>query len=497
MNKIFKLTALLLCLCMILPFAVSCGKEASGTSSGNSATDPSEQTNENGELIPPVPTTKYDGYTYTVYMTDRNSDPVIVRDFEMSEDEATINVLNEALYKRNQKMQEEFDIVINPIVEYISTNTGSQKVRQANTSNTHTYDLCILGTASASALAMSGDLLDLNAFGEIDLTKSWWDQNVNRDLAVNGKVFYTTGDISLVATQAMYGLMFNKDMFDAYDLTYPYQMVRDGKWTFDEMKKLALVVSDDLDADDDMDAYDKYGFGWINSTCVAFLNAAGERVAEVNAKGEIELTITSERAANAVISYIEFTNDKSHSFNGQKGTSGLTDKTAIGMFADGQLLFRAGEHLCFPHLRDTELKYGILPLPKYDEAQEDYNTPVGSWDAAYVCIPKSTDNEDRTSTIIERTAYISSQIVTPAYYKRTLEGKYVQDEDSYDMITIEIENRMYDIGLMFDFGGLQTSITNLSTNGRTQFASMLRGVQEQAEKAIATTNSEFASHTND
>ena len=65
------------------------------------------------------------------------------------------------------------------------------------------------------------------------------------------------------------------------------------------------------------------------------------------------------------------------------------------------------------------------------------------------------------------------------------------------MITIEIENRMYDIGLMFDFGGLQTSITNLSTNGRTQFASMLRGVQEQAEKAIANTNSEFASHTND
>ncbi|MBQ2862904.1 MAG: extracellular solute-binding protein [Clostridia bacterium] len=495
MKNLMKLLCLALCIVMLLPLVVSCGKEQpkdTTNAGGNSV-----ETNELGEEIPAVPTVKYDGYEYTVYMTDRNNDAVLVRDFQMSEEEATLNVLNEALYKRNQQMQAEFDIVINPIVEYASNNTGTQKIRQANQANTHTYDLCIIGTASVSNLAMSGDLKDLNAYGEIYLTKSWWDQNINRDLAVNGKVFYTTGDISLVATQAMYGLMFNKEMFDEYDLEYPYQLVKEGKWTFDQMKQMALKVSDDLDANDKMDAYDKYGFGWINSTCVAFLNAAGERVAEVGADGQIKLTVTSERAANAVIGYIEFINDKAHSFNGQKGTSGLTDKTAIGMFADGQLLFRAGEHLCFPHLRDTELNYGILPLPKYDEAQESYHTPVGSWDGAYVCVPKSTENEERTSTIIERTAYISSQIVTPAYYERTLEGKYIRDEDSYDMISIEIKNRMYDIGLMFDFGGMQTSITSLATNGRTQFASMLRSIQSLAEKAISDTNAEFAAHTNE
>ena len=495
MKNTAKLLCLVLCIVMLVPFAVSCGKTPADTNNNNN--NVSIETNEQGEEIPPVPTKTYDGYEYTVYMTDRNNDEVIVRDFQMDEEKASLNVLNEALYKRNQQMQSEFDIVINPIVEYSSTNTGTQKIRNANQSNTHTYDLCVIGTTSVSNLAMSGDLKDLNSYGEIYLTKSWWDQNINRDLAVNGKVFYSTGDISLVATQAMYGLMFNKEMFKEYELELPYQMVKEGKWTFDEMKKLALKVSDDIDANDKMDAYDKYGFGWINSTCVAFLNAAGERIAEVGYDGNIDLTITSERAGNAVISFIEFTNDKAHSINGQKATSGLTDKTAIGMFSEGQLLFRAGEHLCFPHLRDTELDYGILPLPKYDEAQEDYCTPVGSWDAAYVCVPKSTEDEERTSTIIERTAYISSQIVTPAYYERTLEGRYVRDEDSYDMITIEIKNRMYDIGLMFDFGGLQTSITNLSTNGRTQFASMLRGVQDQAEKAIADTNSEFASHTND
>lgn len=494
-NKV-KLLCVMLCLAMLLPLAVACGGDGGATTSasGQASVETDEKT---GEIIPPVPTTKYNGEDFVIYMTNRNNDAVLVRDFEMSEEESKLNVLNESLYKRNKQLQEEFDIVIVPIVEYYSTNTGTDKVRDANMSNTHTYDMCIIGTASVSNLAMSGDLKDLNAYGEIDLTKSWWDQNINRDLAVDGKVFYSTGDISLLATQAMYGLMFNKDMFDANELEYPYQLVNEGKWTFDEMKRLSMLVSEEIVVDDKMDAYDKYGFGWINSTCVAFLNASGERVAKVNRDGMIELRITEERASRAVIDYIEFTNDNKHTFNGQKGTSGLTDKTAIGMFADGQLLFRAGEHLCFPHLRDTELNYGILPLPKYDETQTKYYTPVGSWDAAYVCVPISTQDDTRTSTIIERAAYISSKIVTPAYYQRTLEGKYVRDEDSAEMITLEINNRMYDIGLMYDFGGLSSSITTLSTNGRTQFASMLRGVQASAEKAIKDTNEAFSAHTND
>ena len=495
--KIKKLFCLALAVLMLLPLAVACNEGTGKDTASMGGTGDSVETNEYGETIPPVPTKTYDGYEYTVYMTDRNNDAVIVRDFLMSEEEATLNVLNEALYKRNHQMETEFDIKINPIVEYASNNTGTDKIRKANTSQTHTYDLCVIGTASVSNLAMSGDLMDLNDYGEIDLTKSWWDQNINRDLAVFGKVFYTTGDISLVATQAMYGLMFNKQMFTEKGWEMPYQAVREGKWTFDMMVELSKKITDDLDGDGKMTAYDLYGFGWINSTCVAFLNAAGERVASVNNDGKIELTVAGERAAQAVIDYVEFSMDQTHTFNGQKGTSGLTDKTAIGMFADGQMLFRAGEHLCFPHLRDTELEYGILPLPKYDEAQDSYYTPVGSWDGAYVCIPTSTEDVERTSTIIERTAYISSTIVTPAYYDRTLNGKYVRDEESYDMITIEIKNRMYDIGLMYDFGGLQTSITNLSLNGRTQFSSMLRSVRTLAEGEIKQTNDGFAAHSND
>ena len=489
MKKAQKILCLLLAALMLVSLA-ACNGSTSTDTDAKSESAGGADTNDKGEQIPGVPTETYDGYDFTVYMTCRNPDTVIVRDFEMTEDNANANVLNEALYKRNTQMESEFDIKINPIVDYQSNHTSTTNVRKANTSGASTYDLCILGTYSASTLAMSGDLVDLNDYGEIDLSKSWWDQNINRDLTVNGKVFFTTGDISLVATQAMYNLVFNKTMFDEMNWEYPYELVKEGKWTFDKLKEYSLKVSADLNADDTMGQDDKYGFGYINSTCMAFLNSAGEKIAGVNSDGEFELSITSERSASVVTSFIEFTKSKNYAFNAQTGTDGQ-NKTAIGMFAEGQLLFRAVEHLGFAHLRDTELKYGILPLPKFDETQEEYYTPVGSWDGAYVCVPTFTDDEERTSTIIERTAYISSEIVTPAYYSRTLEGKYVKDEDSYDMITLEMESRIYDPGYMFNFGGMTDAITKLSTTYSVNYASMLKANQSKAEQAITTTNEEF------
>ena len=485
MKKAQKLICLLLAMLTVLSLA-ACNNNTGITQESGPA-----DTSVTGEEVPPVPTEKYDGYTFTVLMTCRNPDTVIVRDFEMNEGNSTLNVLNEALYKRNQQMQDEFDIVINPIVKYSSTNNGSDLVRNANIADDIVYDMCVLGTYSAAALAQTGDLCDLSDYGDINLSKSWWDQNINRDLKVQGKIYFTTGDISLVATQAMYGLIFNKEMFDAKGWDYPYQLVNDGEWTFDKMSELTLRVSDDLNADQKMDQLDQYGLGYINSTCIAFLGAAGEKIAKVNDEGAIELTITRERAANAVISFIELTQKRSNCINAQTDTDGTT-KTAIGMFADGQLLFRAVEHLGFSHLRDTKLEYGILPLPKYDDTQDRYYTPVGSWDGSYVCIPAKNYEVDRTSKIIERTAYISQQTVTPAYYKKTLEGKYVRDEDSYDMITLEIQNRTYDIGYMYDFGGLQTAITTLSKNYSTNFASMLKTYQTKAETAISITNISYS-----
>ena len=150
----------------------------------------------------------------------------------------------------------------------------------------------IISTYDCGTLTTSGDLRDLRTYGYLDLDREWWDQNINRDITVNDRLYFTTGDISLVTTIAMYNMVFNKTMFREKGWDMPYQDVENGTCTFDKMKSYITAVSTDLNADDKMDSNDLYGMVYINSTVVAALNMSGERFAQIGEDGKVELRST-------------------------------------------------------------------------------------------------------------------------------------------------------------------------------------------------------------
>lgn len=478
--------SLLLALFLLCSAFVACAAEkpsvTTEATTSSQGENPVSETTADPLAYPGLPDETYNGHEFVVLMTNLNSDPTIIRDFS---EPAGGTVLDEALYRRNMAAMARLDIVITGIEDYKSTNSGVSLIRQANTSGDSNYDMGIISTYDCGTLTTSGDLRDLRTYGYLDLDREWWDQNINRDITVNDRLYFTTGDISLVTTVAMYNMVFNKTMFREKGWDMPYQDVENGTWTFDKMKSYITAVSTDLNADDKMDSNDLYGMVYIHSTVVAALNMSGERFAQIGEDGKVELTLGTERAENAIVGFIELTQDREHVYNGQTATGGLS---ATGMFAEGHCLFRLGEHVMFPYYRDTQLDYGILPLPKLDEAQSRYYTPFGGWDAAFVCVPNSTENDERTSAIMEYLAYISRQMVTPAYYTKTLVGTYIQDEESHNMITIEMENRIFDIGYIFNIGGMKDMVENLSKAYSTSFSSAWRSYQRSAERSIQKLN---------
>ncbi len=485
MKKILSLFTALI----VLLSVVSCGNATDNiaddtthsTVADDTSTTESATTTEDLNALPDyIPTDTYDGHEFIVLMTNLNPNTAIVRDFKWT-DGGT--VLDDALYARNTQATEALDIIITGIENYGSPNTGISDVRKSNTAGDSNYDMCIISTYDCGSLALSGDLRNLNDYGYLDLSQAWWDQNMNRDLPVNGNLYFTTGDISLVATCAMYNMVFNKEMFREKNWEMPYELVRQGMWTFDKMKEYILQVSEDLDGNEIMNAKDRYGLVYINSGIVGALGASGERMGRVDETGKVVLGLGTEKAQEAIVSYLELISDKNHTFNGQ--TSGVN---SFDLFIEGHCLFRWSEHIAFPHFRDTELDYGILPLPKLDENQNRYYTPFGGWDAAFVCVPTSTENDERTSAIMEYPAFTSKQIVTPAYYERTLTGRYVRDTDSYDMITIEMENRGFDLGYIYNIGGIKDMVANLPASGNTAFASKWESYRIAAEAACTVVN---------
>lgn len=59
------------------------------------------------------------------------------------------------------------------------------------------------------------------------------------------------------------------------------------------------------------------------------------------------------------------------------------------------------------------------------------------------------------------------------------------------MITIELENRIYDIGYIYNIGGLKDMVANLSKSYSTAFASAMKSYSRKAENDITKINEYF------
>lgn len=94
-------------------------------------------------------------------------------------------------------------------------------------------------------------------------------------------------------------------------------------------------------------------------------------------------------------------------------------------------------------LRDMDSDFGILPYPKFDEAQENYVSQ--DW-GGLMCVPTSIQNPEMVGSVIELLAYFSEETVIPAYYDVTLDGKIARDEDTIAMLDIIFDTIAYEIG---------------------------------------------------
>ena len=93
-------------------------------------------------------------------------------------------------------------------------------------------------------------------------------------------------------------------------------------------------------------------------------------------------------------------------------------------------------------LRDYEVDFGVVPMPKYDEAQENYRHYA--W-PSFVCVPTTIQRPELVGAGLELFAY-ESQAVTDAYMEILIRGKSTRDEESLEMLDIIYDTQVCDIG---------------------------------------------------
>ncbi|MFA6948638.1 MAG: hypothetical protein WCQ72_06635, partial [Eubacteriales bacterium] len=360
------LCAALIC-AAVLPMAAACGSQKPDPASPAAGITSAAAETTTAELRPELPDKDYDGYEFKVLISGNTENGREKNDFDAPE--ITGEPVNDARYQRNAAVSEKYNIKITNTEEY-GSDAGEKKLKSSVLAGDGAYDIAMLGGYACCKLAYDGYLFDIASLPYIDLTQPWWDQKANDDLMIKGRMFYSTGDISTADNDATQAILFSKSLVEAFKLDDPYAMVKDGSWTMDNFIRLAGSVSSDLNGDGTFDMNDRYGALIWDDTLMGVYNSTGDKCATVNAEGQIELTFYTQRALAMFEKFAAFAFDKTQSYAYQRVSYSLDDP--INMFSNDQALFFMQLLDLVTYFRDMKNDFGILPYPKFDEAQQEY-----------------------------------------------------------------------------------------------------------------------------
>jgi len=356
-------------------------------------------------------------------------------------EEQTGDRMNDAIYEREMKTEEYLGVKLERHT-VASHRDLAATVQQAAAAGDDSYQMalphCIRGV---SDMLTSGSLYNWNDLPYIDFTKDYYNQNFNDALSLGDKQFYAVSDYMISNPSC---ILFNKDMITDYKLENPYELVYSGKWTFDKMYEMADAVTVDLNGDSVMDINDQYGItgegNWLLN-CIPY--ACEIFLVDKTADG-FKMAYYSEKTIDVL--------EKFHSaLNGDKSMflwpwSATPDPATQINMDSGRTLFQMYALYEIYKFRDSDVEFGILPFPKYDEAQDNYYT--NDW-GSLMCIPASIADPDMVAKVIDYLSYISQDTTVPAYYDVTLGSKLARDEDSVAMMDIIFENIVFDAGMNY------------------------------------------------
>lgn len=497
MNIAKKIAAVLLMLCMLVPVLVSCGGSGDNTTAAN-GTDTNALALPNGDQVGTgdggvvdmsgvleIPEgVTFDGDEFT-FLTGSlvTTCPYI---FTVDEED---NAIDEAIYRRNLTIEEKYDILIveeRVVVDDNGRGSGAAftKISQAHESGDAIYNAAVSSPYDCGTLSMGGYLADLRDYGYINLDKVWWDQAANKQLTIYDRTYFTAGDISYIDDNFTYALAFNKEMAKSLDFDNMYDLVTSGKWTYDKLyqvSKLATVP----DGDPAFTANDIYGFiGYPDCIWMSF-SSTGATVAAIDDSGELALNFNSEKNYNMLIKFTEF--GASESFLDWMNTAGAKDWK--GIYSRGQALFFGATIDGIYKLRNTDLDYGLIPWPKYDEEQEHYNSGMSPNHISLFCIPSLGDDEhiEMSSILVEAIA-CASDIVVEGFYEHNLRGKAVRDNESYETLDLVFANKVFDLGYYYNIGGFRGGMSIRFKGNRSDYASLYSENEIKAKTRIQEIN---------
>ena len=404
------------------------GSDKNGTSNSTSgASDTTAAPVDDSPKLELPADADFGGETFTIYMTTEAS-------YEYAAEEQTGDVVNDAVYNRNQTVEEllnvDFDFVDQPGY-WGDRATFNATITNSILAGDGAFDLISGVTVIVLPLAAEGYFLNAAELNYIDFDKPWWVQGMMDDLAIDGKLCGFIGDASLSLYKDLAVIFFNKQIAEDYNLPNPYDYVRQDNWNIETFGGMLKDISSDLNSDGKLSwGDDMLGFMTNAVPNRAFMTATEMNIISYN-NGTPEFGTLSERSVDIFGRlYSLFMENENVIINPQDEYDVATQH-----FTEDKALFMDALLRCADNMRNMKSDFGILPYPKADENQSNYHTQIGT-STSMMFIPNTAKNPDMTAMVCEALSYYSMLNVVPTYYEIALKEKYTRDEDVKEMLEI-------------------------------------------------------------
>ena len=478
MKAILRIVAVLLCLLMALSILTACKKDPSAdgndttlnSDSGNSSGDvvdselETERRDENGYIMDDLPEITYPGVDFDV-LSWKN---MAQWDWcEETDSKSTVvdRALNNRILIVENRFKIKFKLKLDIAGDWANMSTFNTTVENSLMDGQTDYDLIGSYSHCAGTLASKGWMVDLNQSQYVDFSKPWWPSSIVETASIGDKVYFATGDITPTLIRNVHCMYVNDDLYESLKIgenfaggRSMYQVVKDGDWTIELMKKMTKGTVTDSD---------KYGLSFGNDVSLdSFFYGAGFIMVK-NTNGILE--ISDDLVSNHLITLHE--DLKEYIVGNSNGTDSIIESGGNKAFETGRSLFVASsisdaQRYVEKSTAQNPLNFTILPMPMKNSDQFEsggYATVANFWVTMY-SIPVDAPDMDMSSIILEALASEAHRSVKDVIYYDVFAARFMSNSQKAELLDMVSQSIVFDTARMYGvyigmFADFRNSIT--------------------------------------
>ena len=442
-----RLTALLLAAAMLSASLSGCSEKPAGADDKEPAAEntpeiaaPAE-TEPETELTDGLPDTDMQGFELNIL---HHSQEWLAWAYNVLEaEELTGETLNDAIFARTEALEQRFNakIVTDPINQ-----VNPDQISQLAVSGDSSYDLCMMyDLRITGAIQYLADMQDLPY---ISLDAAWWNPYASSIFKIGGTQYAASGNFSLSVLSRAGGYIFNKSMAEQLNLTSPYEYVKNGSWTVDNMMKMADAANQDINGDGQTTNDDQFGIeSSVKEHFLRMIFGSGVALITQDADGLPVFDLPTDETAVTKMQHILDVSMGGGWYRTKSDNVDATDAMMSGTFKNGRALFVTGNPNSLTGMREYDFDFGFVPVPKFDEQQDRYYAPSFGAELSVLPVSYDTSSSEYIGMLLEAMAFYTQQNIVPEYIETLVKSKLSRDAESAEMFAVAFDSIYFDFGI--------------------------------------------------